>query len=255
MENEQHQNQPNQGQDPEETRKVSNEQETQEQREKYIESVMEYIQRESHGYSVFDGNLERVGLLAGLEERGVLPVVVRPSPYEPDDERYVQEFERRDELLKYMQIGATLQHFFPNVAPRLIQEEQTQAEVTQQAEQEQRKAALFCRYSDSKAMFAGVVLFEEALERRGLLRRLDERGVWPGVPINPNPYEQGKRLSMDELEEIERRTHWWAEHPEESKKFNRDVDKMVEAPRYMYIGALIARNFPNLFQHETEGTS
>jgi hypothetical protein len=192
----------------------------------------------------FEISLYDVGLLSSLEQAGIIP---DPDPFELDTEQFNRELEQRKSILKNMEIGATLQRYFPHLAPHLVPEEDTLSR-DQQDIIEQRKSALLDALVDTNHRFIWKSRFEIAIERRGLWQRLNEIGVWPDAAISPNPYEQGRRFSLDVLEEIEQHTHWWTEHPEESEKFDRDVDRTSDVPQYMYIGALIARNFPDIFQ-------
>src|SRR5206468_913908 len=116
------------------------EQEAQGQRERYIESVMEYIKQLNEGGSPsFEDALDRAGLLSGLEQAGGLPILDDSE----DMDRFLRRAEQRGEILKTIEIGAALQRYFPHLAPLLVNEEQVLGEGVPIDLEEQRKAELF----------------------------------------------------------------------------------------------------------------
>jgi len=239
MEDEKHQYQHNQGQQPEEVRSASSDQEAQERRERYIESVMEYIKHLNEGGSPsFEEALDNAGLVSGLELAGGLPILDDSE----DMDRFLRRAEQRDEILKTIEIGAALQRYFPHLAPLLVDEEQVLGEGVPIDPVEQRKAELFRILGGGwRTTIIGEWFFEEAIERRGLRQRLDAIGVWP-VLVSPDPFD------IDE--EPEQSEQWGKEHPEEADKFSRDLHRDIKLRTELYIGALIARNFPGLFTNQ-----
>jgi hypothetical protein len=240
---EQRPDQQHQGQQP---GNASNDQQAQERREQYVASVMEHIQRLSSPdrETIFDFRLREIGLLSGLEEAGVVPV----PDFEVDEERWEGQLEKRRHVLTIMEIGAALQRYFPHVAHHLVTEEQTAQQGEQQASFEQRQAALL-RYVESVPGVDIVqnAMFESVLDRRGVLSRLEEVGVLP-VVINPNPYveEYEQQETLDAILDDERITRWGDEHPADAEQFGMGLERREETTKYLYLGALLRRNFPEL---------
>ncbi len=241
---------------PEEEAHSRGEQQAQAERQRYVDSVMGYIKRKrAEGGILFEVALDRIGLSDGLEEIGIVT-----NPFEKRGRQFERGLERQEQILADMETGAILQYYFPPLATRLVPEEQLQAEEAQQNLGGQCKAALFSKLRNGDAMLAGEVAFERALERQGLRQQLSEIGIWP-IVTNPNPYareveetvgQSGGSL-IDALEENEQVQLWWNKHLEESEQFSRVVQRDIDARKHMYIGALIARNFPELF-HELKAT-
>jgi hypothetical protein len=87
---------------------------------------------------------------------------------------------------------------------------------------------------------------EAQLRKLGLLRAMEESGLLP-PDYCPNPY--------DPVENQEQHDHWWAEHPEEAAQFSLKKNARYQRAYYMFIGAALARQFPDLLDPQVEPQS
>lgn len=85
------------------------------------------------------------------------------------------------------------------------------------------------------------VFFELRLKRAGLLAGLEESAILP-TATNPNPYQP-------EVEE-DQHEQWWAANPEEEETFTRTLEEREAILKYLYLGALLGRCFPELFPQQ-----
>ena len=203
----------------------------QEQRERYIESVMGYIQHLNapDRETFFDITLEDVGLLLQLETVGIVPALNSSV----DEQQINRELDRRQQVLKAMEIGGVLQHYFPHLSPRLAVLKQAPAKETQEL-QGQHKAVFLESLSDTEAMSIAEIMFESMLERTGLQYKLEEKGVLLRS-INPNPYNCEAEEDLHE--------QWWNKHLEAYEQYSKDVQYNEQMLKHMCLGALIRDAF------------
>lgn len=70
--------------------------------------------------------------------------------------------------------------------------------------------------------------FETKLRDSGFLSRLEEIGIVPSMPQNPNPHS-----------DVEAHFLWALGHQEEMEKFMQQVERRQEILRYLYIGGIV----------------
>jgi len=85
--------------------------------------------------------------------------------------------------------------------------------------------------------YATGVEFSLRLKDAGLLSELERSGWLPAVE-NPNPH--------DLQHEEQQHEQWWKDHPNEEEKFSRSFEQREERLKYLYLGALLGRQFPEL---------
>lgn len=66
-----------------------------------------------------------------------------------------------------------------------------------------------------------------------LLSALEEAGIVPSEPQNPNPFDP----------EVDEKSHevWWSQHPEEGEKYSQGLEEQEKALQYIYYGAVLGR--------------
>lgn len=87
------------------------------------------VQKDPNYSLYFETQLDKAGLLAPLEEAGILPVAANPNPLDPVEqekahdewaqrhkaemERFIRQYERRNEVIGHLVLGAIIGHLFP----------------------------------------------------------------------------------------------------------------------------------------------
>lgn len=92
------------------------------------------------------------------------------------------------------------------------------------------RARILGRLKEVQQIPAYTTLFENDLDKAGLLSGLEELGILP-VAQNPNPFDA-------DLEE-KQHEQWWDEHPEAAKGFHEILEKRLEILESLHIGAII----------------
>jgi hypothetical protein len=106
------------------------------QAEADTDRLIEFLRREYKNAFLdvlLEVQLEKVRLLSVLESAGILPVVKNPNPFEleleeeqheqwwkehpAEEEEFSRNVENRDKILRYLYIGMTLGHLFPELFP------------------------------------------------------------------------------------------------------------------------------------------
>lgn len=120
-----------------ESKRHSEENQSRESRGATRDGVFKYLatihNSPSHS-TYFEIELEKAGLISRLEMLGILPRAANPNPYNPleqqkehdqwtskhssDMEKFTQRFEKRNEIIKHLFIGAVLGHIFGELFPQ-----------------------------------------------------------------------------------------------------------------------------------------
>ncbi|MBI4129710.1 hypothetical protein HY468_00170 [Candidatus Roizmanbacteria bacterium] len=164
----------------------------------------------------FDANLEKAGMLDGLENTGILPPYDRSGKPAEYDLSYANYYFSREEALRLLYFGVAIGNcpiLAYNVTP-------------------QNSDNFFKSLKDefNPPHFGS----NDHLRLTGIMSTLEEVGM-VSVPVSPNPYNS--RVDEEATEQ------WSETHIAEIHRYNSDIERYQQAVSYLEIGATLGSTF------------